>query len=379
MRVFISHSSDDREFAVTLAKALRHMSEFRGRIATWLSSDFEDSASSSIRSSDWIVTLFGNDSPNVLFELGLALGANKPILVAAPATKGLPQGATSVPYVHLSGELEPDCLKISRRLMQLRGSAALERPKDRHNESPRAALAAAALDPNNLESLTSLEFEGYIRGLLEEEGYTVKAPLDRRDGGVDLVIVPSSGEEILVQLKKYSRQSRVSVDSVRNLEGAVFANRAKAGVLISTCGYTAAAKEFSRSSQHVFLRTVEELLDATESGCLNLIGYSLGDRKLSAQKLIGGALTNSDWRFPSRIQPWASADGRLTFNYDDQTLKIWDLGTAQTWDALARWSQSRHGSTDVVNVSIERLSADEYNCELHRSGDSVSTGLETPS
>ena len=82
------------------------------------------------------------------------------------------------------------------------------------------------------------------------------------DTGVDLVITsPKDNQVMLVEVKKLSRQSRVSVEAVRRLLGAVSIAGAPLGMLVSTSGYTAAALALAAGTP-ILLRTLEEILAA---------------------------------------------------------------------------------------------------------------------
>lgn len=82
-----------------------------------------------------------------------------------------------------------------------------------------------------------------------------------RDTGVDLIVrSPEDGQLILVGVKKLSKQSRVSVESVRRLLGAVsVVSDAAVGVLVSTSAFTGAAIALGAAGP-VVLKTLEEVL-----------------------------------------------------------------------------------------------------------------------
>jgi HJR/Mrr/RecB family endonuclease len=94
----------------------------------------------------------------------------------------------------------------------------------------------------------------------KEQGYDVIAEAPTRDAGVDFALKsPSDGSTILVEVKKLSAQSRVSVDTVRRLQSAVSVEGASFGVLVTTSGYTAAAVAMAIDAP-ILLRTVRDLV-----------------------------------------------------------------------------------------------------------------------
>src|SRR2546428_8762572 len=214
MRVFISHSSQDKIIAMALAHELRQRGCDVGEVTfSWPPRNVASNISAAIRSADAVVAILTTESPNVFYELGLALGANKSVLLATSSTIGVPYDACAVPYVQLSGELSRDCFTIARRLGQLKISA---HPPKWEAESAKAALRIAVRNPDYLESLTPVEFEELIAAYFREQGYHVERSRRLADSGVDLMITsPVKNTTSLIQIKKYSRQSLVSIEAVR--------------------------------------------------------------------------------------------------------------------------------------------------------------------
>ena len=79
---------------------------------------------------------------------------------------------------------------------------------------------------------------------------------------MDLILKRQDGDSsVLVEVKKVSTQSRVSVETVRKLLSAVSTVGASLGVLVATGGFTPAALALSASAP-ILLCTLEELLAA---------------------------------------------------------------------------------------------------------------------
>jgi HJR/Mrr/RecB family endonuclease len=260
MKVFIAHSVRDRELVVTLVNLLRedgHEVFVASEIAA--PANVLSVISSAIRSADVLVAIVTASNPNVFYELGLAAGASVPILVTAPANERLPVDLASVPYVQLTGDLLRDAQTIARRTRDLQGIASTKPEKF---ESAEAALRAATQDPAVLESLSPGDFEGLVTRLFKDRGYEVTTTPFMHDTGADFVIEsPKSKELVLVEVKKLSRQSRVSVETVRRLLSAVSTAHAPLGLLVATSGYTAAAIALAAGTP-ILLRTLEEILAA---------------------------------------------------------------------------------------------------------------------
>src|SRR5438046_1918566 len=100
MKVFLAHSTRDRELADGVVALLRDDGHdvFRpGEIAatTHLLSEI----SAAIRSADVVVAIVTGGNPNVFYELGLAAGASVPTLITARPSELLPADLATVPYV----------------------------------------------------------------------------------------------------------------------------------------------------------------------------------------------------------------------------------------------------------------------------------------
>ena len=265
MKVFIAHSSRDLELGNNLMAILREDGhDVFDPTSIVLGSSIMSEISARIRSADLFVAVVRSSNPNVFYELGLAAGAGVPILIAAPGGEALPADLSSVPYVQLAGDSLRDSQMIARRAKDLRNVARTEPQKF---DSAEAALRAAIREPAVLESLSPSDFERLVMELFKERGYlvTTLASGSGRDIGVDFAI-KRDNEIVLIEVKKVSRQSRVSVETVRRLLSAIPIAGASLAVLVATSGYTTAALELAATAgSPILLRTIEEILAAKSS------------------------------------------------------------------------------------------------------------------
>jgi SNF2 family DNA or RNA helicase len=103
--------------------------------------------------------------------------------------------------------------------------------------------------PANFTEMSGIEFEHYVKKLLESKGWEVEATPPTRDGGVDLIARRHDEmglESILyVQCKNYA--SPVGVDVVRELNGILPRQSiGTRGVLVCPSGFSADAMAFGR-------------------------------------------------------------------------------------------------------------------------------------
>jgi Holliday junction resolvasome RuvABC ATP-dependent DNA helicase subunit len=109
------------------------------------------------------------------------------------------------------------------------------------------ALTAADNEANNLD-LSGADFERLISALLARMEFRTQMTKASGDGGIDIVAVldkPIIGGKYLFQCKRYAPDNLVGAAAVRDFYGAVTADKAIKGVLITTSDFTLQATEFA--------------------------------------------------------------------------------------------------------------------------------------
>lgn len=260
MKIFIAHSVRDRDFVEVLARVLRedgHEVQLPADVVA--GTNISSVISATVRSAEVFVAVVTSANSNVFYEIGLAVGANVPLLIAASAYESLPVDLAAVPYVRLTGDDAQDADVIAHRAKDLQSKISRKVNKF---ASAEATLQAAVRDPQILESLGPVEFEQLIEQLLKERGFIIEYLDTALDSGADFAIKSGVGNEVvLVEVKKLGRQSRISVGTVRNLLSAVSNTGAPLGLFVSTVGYTAAALALAAGAP-ILLRTLQDVLSA---------------------------------------------------------------------------------------------------------------------
>lgn len=117
------------------------------------------------------------------------------------------------------------------------------------------------LGEQNLATMDWQDFEHLVREAMEKEfGGTVKVTQASRDRGVDAIAFdadPVKGGKYIIQAKRYT--NTVDVSAVRDLFGAVMAEGANRGILVTTSHFGPDAYEFARDKP-LSLLTGENLL-----------------------------------------------------------------------------------------------------------------------
>jgi HJR/Mrr/RecB family endonuclease len=125
-------------------------------------------------------------------------------------------------------------------------------------------LAMLASNPGLLHDLDSRKFERLIAELLERQGLEVRITPRVRDGGRDILAFLKTpvGEHLyLVECKRYRADRPVGVALVRSLYGVVQAERATAGLLVTTSRFTSGALSYQRPlERQLALRDYNDLV-----------------------------------------------------------------------------------------------------------------------
>lgn len=104
-----------------------------------------------------------------------------------------------------------------------------------------------------IDKLTSREFEELVCEMLEKNDINAILTKQTRDGGKDIIVCENKligNFLIYVECKKYRKDRPVAVRFVRELFGTVEADKATAGLLITTSYFTNAAKEYTETIKH---------------------------------------------------------------------------------------------------------------------------------
>lgn len=107
--------------------------------------------------------------------------------------------------------------------------------------------------PDDIYKLSSRQFEELIAELFIKRGYNVKLTKATKDGGKDLMILEDNilGNHLIYgECKRYSPNRHIGVNLVRELYGTVVADRATAGVLVTSSYFSKEAKIFTEKIKH---------------------------------------------------------------------------------------------------------------------------------
>ncbi len=193
---------------------------------------------------DWLVS-----GPFMWVSIAAALGAFLIYGTAKDTLIGLFVGAVG-PFVFFGvveevwPRLQPDYRAFRKYKAAELGYQAKRAAWEREREEWWAALSARS-------------FERELAALLRQRGHRVDWTGRAGDGGVDLRIEHPDGTQTLVQCKAHAKP--IGPAAVRDLYGAMVHARAAEAWVVSTKGFTQAAREFGEGKR-IRLRTIAEIL-----------------------------------------------------------------------------------------------------------------------
>lgn len=138
-----------------------------------------------------------------------------------------------LPYVRRDIKEEINQLEVEAEVIEEQVEAILLKKENKHKK---------------LEwwiSMTPEEFEEEIAEYYRLQGAEAEKTPNSNDGGYD-VMVKKNNTKILVECKKWSKNSKVSRPTVQKLGGVIEGEEADYGVFITTASFTDGAKEYAK-------------------------------------------------------------------------------------------------------------------------------------
>jgi HJR/Mrr/RecB family endonuclease len=223
---------------------------------------------SAIKRCNVFVALLGKPHPNVMFELGYALGGGKAVLLIRESGGQIPFEIASFPVL-MTDRL--DSRWITEVVARIKQTTVKSKPETPTFQNAHAMLQRMCDDESYLDEVEPREFEECIAKVLQEKGFRAEHLASRNDRGFDVEVhefLPNV--TAVVEVKKQNRNSRLSVTEVQRIVGAAVLARAQHAILITSGGFTASARFFAGESPiRVTLLTIDELFELTRDGLTN--------------------------------------------------------------------------------------------------------------
>jgi hypothetical protein len=219
-----------------------------------------------IKSAATIIAFLREGAPEVLFELGYAYALGKRVLVVADRSLPLPldlRNVATIDYSSSPTEVGFDILSTFESTESTGWDVAIDLPL-----TLGAMLRLKRERPEAFEALPEYQLLHLLQATFARQGFGVEESRGMSEYGFDLKLTTPDGRQaMIVELKKYNPNSKVSISAVQQLLGALHAYDARKAVLICTSDFTPSARAFAENyHDELVLWTTDELekLDAGE-------------------------------------------------------------------------------------------------------------------
>lgn len=241
MKIFISHSANT---PVSALLSLLHEEDaiIRGSFELAPAPNPMESIHAEIHSADAVIVVLESDASNVLFELGIAFGLRKPILVLVKPGDSVPPFAAFTRYLTYTGSVT-EILKLGVEgfLGTLRPHKTTKRPERREQKVSPGQQSRLTTLSEEIKRLRARPHEQQLHALvhsvLTSAGVTsVQDDTGSRDRGVDFVVWSDSlrgsfGNPVLIEVKGYLEGAQFQSAYLRLIKLVSESNSA-AGVLL---------------------------------------------------------------------------------------------------------------------------------------------------
>lgn len=221
----------------------------------------EDSRPAQIRRAGLFVSFLLEDNPNLFFELGIAIGQQKPVLVIAGYKNDFPSFAQNLELRRIDSLSFETIREVASWVRQ---NAPDEQVFAKRFTDLRSVVRAARKDAFVWDMLPPNDFEELVANWFAAHNMVVEMNSPGYEYGYEMVLRGYKGQRrTLVQLKKYSLHSKVSIAQVQQLLGAMHMYSADGGILISTAAFTRSAIDFAeKCAPPIELMSPDDLVNA---------------------------------------------------------------------------------------------------------------------
>jgi restriction endonuclease Mrr len=208
-----------------------------------------------------VIALITRPSPHVFYEIGYAEGIGKKIVILSESEAHLPSDLKAMRMV----SFDPYDSSFIYRLLEILEEEPdqMEEEKMEHmlRDHPERIFRLFHEHRASFERVDNRTFEQIVARLFQSRGFDLDNHSERSPASYDFLLRQFEGSSrIVVEVKKYSASSKVSVGQVQQLLGAVAAERADLGILITPSDFTKTAVDFaSRCHPRIELWSLKDL------------------------------------------------------------------------------------------------------------------------
>jgi restriction endonuclease len=209
------------------------------------SSEIKESVEFLINKCDLFIAILKDNNPWQYFELGYAIASSKKVLIVADYDIEIPYPLKNYQFLRTGLDSSNSIFDIIRYLEKLRFGENKESEPINTLEEFNSLLE---IDRQTIDKVSGPEFELLIAKFFESKGFNVKQADSTSDYGFDLIINNYEGHnKTIVEVKKYNRNSKVSVNTIHQVFGTMNICEADHAIIITTSDFTSSAKDFAQS------------------------------------------------------------------------------------------------------------------------------------
>lgn len=198
-----------------------------------------------ISQSNVFIAIIKEKSPFVFYELGYATALGKKVLIISESEFDLPSSLRKYNYIRFDSGISNSMYNVISFLQ----NTNIEEKQIRNEISNFKDLITTFKENSQIiDRVSGPEFEDFIFNYFITNGVNVEKPNSSTDYGFDFILRNWKGfSKTIVEVKKYNRNSKVSVNTIQQVVGAMNIYEANHAIIITTSEFTASAKEFANS------------------------------------------------------------------------------------------------------------------------------------
>lgn len=198
-----------------------------------------------ISQSDVFIAIIKDKSPFVFYELGYATALGKKVLIISESEFDLPSSLRKYNNIRFDSGISSSIYNV---INFLRKTNIDEKYVIDNISNFKELIDNFRENSQIIDRVSGPEFEDFIFNYFSNTGAKVVRPNSSTDYGYDFILRDWKGfHKTIVEVKKYNRNSKVSVSTIQQVVGAMNIYEADHAIIITTSEFTASAKEFANS------------------------------------------------------------------------------------------------------------------------------------
>lgn len=245
--VYISSSHKHVDDFLTF-NVKRELEEYGYKIINTEQIDFNKTISPEyyINKCDVFIAIIKFAEPVLFFEIGYASALSKKIIIISNNEDEIPYFLKNYSFI----KTDSYHTSIGHQLTQILSNLAFELNHDlSYPNNLKEFIHSYRINPQIIERLTEREFEQIVFNHFQHStDYLPEEPTSAKDYGYDMILNNyKKHQRTLVEIKKYNPNSKVSINVVQQLIGAMSLYNADYGILLTTSTFTLSARDFAQS------------------------------------------------------------------------------------------------------------------------------------